>query len=247
MLEKDLYAPVKVFFEKEGFTVKSEVKDCDVICEKNGEFLICELKRSLSLDLILQGTARQRLSDFVYLCVPAGKTSRSHRKQRQLYSLLRRLSLGLLLVHGSDQDACVSMAIEAKGAGLKPNTKKKQRTKQEFVNRIGDYNIGGSHQTKIVTYYRECAILLAALLSENGGAMSPKDLVDLGAEKNAGTMLRNNRYGWFLHVSRGLYSLSDEGKTALSGYAEIAEVLIKKLQLLKTDIDKSEGRAEEVK
>ena len=199
MLEKDLYAPVKAFFEKEGFTVKSEIKDCDVICEKDGEFIICELKRSLSLELILQGTARQRLCDLVYLCVPAGKSSRSHRKQRQLYSLLKRLSLGLLLVHGDETDKCVSLAIEAQVAGIRVNQKKSQQTKKEFTNRIGDYNIGGSHQTKIVTYYRECVILIAALLFKNQGAMSPKELVNQGAVENAGSLLRNNIYGWFHH------------------------------------------------
>lgn len=230
MQEKDMYAPVKAFFEQREYTVKSEIKDCDMMCEKNGEFVICELKRSLNLDLILQGTARQRLCDYVYLCIPSKKANRTYRKQNQLYSMLRRLSLGLLLVHGDEKDSCVSLAIEAKAAGINLNRKKSQKTKKEFINRIGDFNVGGCNKTKIVTYYRECAILIAALLHKNEKFMSPKELVNLGAVKTAGGILRSNRYGWFNHEARGLYSLSDSGKMVIENeYCEVASVLLKKI------------------
>ena len=74
MKETDLYAPVKAFFEQQGYEVKAEVTDCDLVAIRESDPpVIVELKLSLSLDLLMQGIERQRITDAVYVAVPAGK------------------------------------------------------------------------------------------------------------------------------------------------------------------------------
>ena len=97
MREYDLYPAVKAFLEAQGYTVKAEVQDCDVVAIRGGEApVIVEMKTSFSLSLVFQGIARQGLSDNVYLAVPPfpARAGRS----RDALGLCRRLGLGLLTV-----------------------------------------------------------------------------------------------------------------------------------------------------
>ena len=74
--ERELYAPVKAFLEKQGYQVKAEVRGCDAVGLRGDEPpAIVELKRKFNLDLVLQGVARLGLSDRVYLAVD-GATAR---------------------------------------------------------------------------------------------------------------------------------------------------------------------------
>jgi hypothetical protein len=70
ILETSLYRPVKIFLEGLGFTVKGEVGGCDLVA-LNGDDLpvvvICELKLTFNLELILQGVDRVTASDEVWL------------------------------------------------------------------------------------------------------------------------------------------------------------------------------------
>ena len=60
MREDDLYPPIKAFLEAQGYAVKAEVGDCDVVAIRSGEPpVIVELKTSFPLPLIPQGIARQ--------------------------------------------------------------------------------------------------------------------------------------------------------------------------------------------
>ena len=54
MLEEELYIPVKKYFERRGFRIKGEVKNCDMAGVKGDILLIVELKRSFNLKLIYQ-------------------------------------------------------------------------------------------------------------------------------------------------------------------------------------------------
>ena len=79
MREQTLYPPVKAFLEAQGYEVKGEVNDCDVVAIRGEEPpIIVELKTGFSLPLVFQGIVRQGLSDNVYLAVPpfSGRTTR---------------------------------------------------------------------------------------------------------------------------------------------------------------------------
>ena len=62
--EEDLYAPVKAFFEGQGYEVKSEIRGCDLVAQRAAEPpVIVELKTGFTLPLVLQGIDRLALSD----------------------------------------------------------------------------------------------------------------------------------------------------------------------------------------
>ena len=87
MQETDLYQPVKDFFEAEGYEVKAEINGCDVVAIKDdAPTVIVELKTTFSLELVLQGIDRQKLSDDVYLAVPKPDTP-IKRKNNQFLDL----------------------------------------------------------------------------------------------------------------------------------------------------------------
>jgi hypothetical protein len=70
ILETSLYRPVKVFLEGLGFVVKGEVRDCDLVALKGDNLpaiVICELKLTFNLELILQGVDQATASDEVWL------------------------------------------------------------------------------------------------------------------------------------------------------------------------------------
>lgn len=73
--EVDLYQPVKDYFVKEGYEVYGEVNHCDVAAVKESELVIIELKLSLTIDLLIQATKRQRLTNQVYVAIPKPKYS----------------------------------------------------------------------------------------------------------------------------------------------------------------------------
>ena len=60
MAEADLYEPVKRFLEAQGYTVKGEVKACDIVAVRGEEPpVVVELKTSFSLPLVFQGIERK--------------------------------------------------------------------------------------------------------------------------------------------------------------------------------------------
>ena len=72
-METTLYQPVKGFLEAAGYTVKGEVGGCDLVGLSDGEpplVVVCELKLSFNLELILQAVDRQAQSEFLDAKVP---------------------------------------------------------------------------------------------------------------------------------------------------------------------------------
>ncbi|MEC0173066.1 hypothetical protein P4H54_32475, partial [Paenibacillus graminis] len=100
--ETELYAPLKSFFEKQGYDIKGEVRTCDLVGLRGDEEqpLIVEMKKSFNLALLLQGVERLRLSPNVYLAVERVRDKKGAVNQRwgELTGLCRRLGLGLVTV-----------------------------------------------------------------------------------------------------------------------------------------------------
>ncbi len=95
--ETDLYPPVLAWLESAGYTVHAEVNSCDIAARRGSELAVIELKRALNLDLILQAVRRQETAASVYVAVPAPQ--RQDKRWRDCLRLLKRLEIGLILVH----------------------------------------------------------------------------------------------------------------------------------------------------
>jgi hypothetical protein len=90
----------------------------------------------------------------------------------------------------------------------------------EFVRRTGDHNIGGTTRRPRVTAYREDALACAALLARNG-SMKAANVRDAAGVQTASLILRNDVYGWFEKVDRGIYDIAPAGRLALEHYADV--------------------------
>ena len=52
--EKELYLPTRHYFEKQGFSVDGEVKNCDLVAIKNDIVVVAELKKTFNISLVYQ-------------------------------------------------------------------------------------------------------------------------------------------------------------------------------------------------
>lgn len=227
LYEEDLYAPIRDYLTKEGYTVKGEVGHCDIMAVKYDDVLVVEMKKTLNLEVILQASIRQRLTDRVYIAVPKKGKVLFTKRWKNICYLLRRLELGLFLVSFKGERAFVEEVMPPqpfdRNLSKKASSRKKKSVLNEFSKRHGDYNIGGCTGKKLVTVYREQAIQIGALIGKYGD-LSPKKLKELGADKDkTSKILQDNHYGWFYRVSRGLYALSDKGKSELNEYCELVD------------------------
>ena len=99
ILETSLYLPVKIFLEGLGFVVKGEVGGCDLVALKGDDLpvvVICELKLTFNLELILQGVDRVTASDEVWLAARLSSRGRGRESDARFRNLCKRLGFGLL-------------------------------------------------------------------------------------------------------------------------------------------------------
>lgn len=223
--ESDLYKPIQNHFVKEGYQVYGEVKDCDMAIVKGEELIIIELKLNLSVDLLIQATKRQRLSELVYIAIPKPKHNRRSKRWTDICHLVRRLELGLILVSFSGNSKKTEVIFQPSPFNRKrtigKNKRKRQIVLEEINGRSTDFNIGGTNRTQIMTAYRENCIQIACYL-EQSGQVSPKALIEMGTGKKTPSILTKNYYGWFDRVKRGVYVLSEKGKRELKQYPELS-------------------------
>jgi len=227
MKETDLYYPTKELFESLGYDVQAEVQEIDVLATCGEDFIVIELKMDLNLKLIVQGAQRQKLSEVVYVAIPKPtyKVRMSNVFQEKVY-LLRRLGIGLIFVNFKESGPLATIEEDPLIFDLKKsqrlNKKTRDRALKEKSMRSGDYNLGGQKGTKI-TAYKENAILVAALLSQNG-VMKVSEIKKTAGEKS-GSILNQDYYGWFERVKKGYYQLSYKGQEAVLFY----DYIIKKI------------------
>ncbi|WP_407270323.1 DUF2161 domain-containing phosphodiesterase [Radiobacillus sp. PE A8.2] len=225
--EVELYKPIQAHLVREGYEVYGEVNDCDLVAKKGPELVIIELKLNLTVDLLIQATKRQKMSEVVYIAIPKPKKHNPRsRRWRDLSHLVRRLELGLIFVSFSGRGNQIEIVIPPtpfnRLKSLSQNNRKRQALLKEMAGRSADYNIGGSSQTQIMTAYRENCIQIATFLMQ-AGELSPKALIDMGTGKKTQSILSKNFYGWFTKVKRGVYCISDKGERELKQYAEVLE------------------------
>lgn len=209
MAETDLYLPVKRHLEAQGYSVKAEVRGCDVMAVRGDEPpLIVELKTGLTLRLLYQAMERLAVTEHVYIAVARPRRGMG----TSALKLCRRLGIGLIVV-----TAAGSLEVLADPVPYAPraNTKKRGLLLKEFNARSGDPNVGGSTRMPLITAYRQDALKCAAHLASSGPARI-RDVKAATAVDRAAGIFRDNVYGWFAKVERGVYGLSDAGHKALT-------------------------------
>ncbi|MCH7741499.1 MAG: hypothetical protein IIB71_02415 [Proteobacteria bacterium] len=218
MQETELFEPIKKYFERHGYSVNAEVKDCDVTATRNDELIVVELKTSPNMNLLIQATDRQSITDAVYVAIPDGTGNR--KRWRGVQRVLRRLQLGLLVVSFGPLGATVTKLFDPLPAQRRKLKGRRHAVIREIAERSSNYNTGGSTRTKLITAYRENAILVATCL-EHLGQCSPRRLRDLGTGDRTPGILSKNYYGWFHRIARGVYSITDQGRQEIRFYAEL--------------------------
>ena len=232
MQETDLFLPLKQFYEQLGYSVEGEVKDCDVLVKAGEDFLAVELKKDLNLKVILQAVNRQKLFDLVYIAVPMQKIKPKSRNYLDKLHLLRRLGIGLLLVHTvTGEVVCVQQPVEAeRGRVMAAAKKKRAAVIAEFEQRLLKNNTGGAVRKPITTAYREQCYRLAYLLKD--GPRTPAELAETGlVSKRVSAILNANFYGWFEKEKRGVYRLSPLGREVLKTEKKTFAALMKQASL----------------
>jgi hypothetical protein len=224
--EKDLYLPIREFFISQGFEVRGEVEHCDLCAIKNDEVVVVELKKNLSVELLVQAANRQKIADLVYVAIPKPKKLKMNSKWKDICHLLRRLEIGLILV-----DFSINKYVEVivqpepfdRVKSIQRNKRKRSKLVEEFKGRHQDLNIGGSRGTQLMTAYRENALYIACCI-DSLGPMSAKQIRKYGSdEKKTYSILYQNHYGWFYKVSDGIYDLTDKGKQDILVYKELSD------------------------
>lgn len=228
--EVDLYEPIQQYFMQQGFVVYAEVNDCDVVAVKEQEEpVIIELKLTLNLELLMQAAKRQRITEQVYIAIPKPTYSLRSQKWRDLSYVIRRLELGLIfvLVAGDQKEAKIMIepTMFNRKKSMQQSKKRKNQLMNEINGRSGNYNIGGSSKTKIMTAYKEQCIYIAVCLNKFG-PLSPKRLREIGTGDKTPKILSANYSGWFERVKRGVYMLNEKGLEEYLEYEEVAQIYI---------------------
>lgn len=208
--ESDLYIPVCEYFKSLGYDVQAEVKNCDLVAEKDGEIIIAELKKTFSLKLVYQAMDRQSISNLVYVVIPRPKKGAKGSQWRNMLKLMKKLNIGIITVAMDSPLKTVDIVAIPEALTKPQNNAKKSSLKKEVYERNLRTNTGGVNKTKILTAYREKSIYTLCIL-ELYKEIKPSELNRIMNEKYAGYILSRNYYGWFEKISKGIYGISEKG------------------------------------
>ncbi len=215
-METLLYLPVKGFLEKAGYVVKGEVGGCDLVGLSDDDppvVVVCELKLSFNLELILQAVDRAAVSDEVWIAARISAKGKGREADKRYRDLCRRLGIGML---GISDGGDVSIIVGSVSPMPRTNPKRRSRLMREHQKRRGDPALGGSTRTPLMTAYRQQALGCAAAL-----ASGPLRVRDIRASvPEAGKILQSNVYGWFERLDRGIYGLTNAGREALQRWPQ---------------------------
>ena len=227
-MEKELFNPIKKYFEGRGYTVDGEVDGMDMYMRRGDETAAVELKQTLDFRVFQQAALRQKLVDTVYVGTFNPKHMRSKAVRDKIY-ILKRLGIGLIAV--SKRTGRVEIISEPVVSPLedfkKMNRRRSEHAGAEFEKRRTKGNIGGVTRKKLITSYREDALLVLDALAELGGEGKSRDAATISGVKKASVIMNSNFYGWFEHVSTGVYRVTDAGYNALEEFEETVYVLKK--------------------
>ncbi|MEF0941135.1 DUF2161 domain-containing phosphodiesterase [Rhizobium sp. BR 362] len=215
-METALYLPIKNFLEAAGYAVKGEIGSCDLVGLSNDEspvVVICELKLTFNLELVLQAVDRATASDEVWIAARVSAKGKGRESDRRFRDLCRRLGFGMLAV---SDNGTVDVIVSPVAPMPRKNIRRRSRLVDEHKRRKGDPALGGSTRAPIMTAYRQQA--LACAMAIQNGQQRPRDIRANAPE--AAKILRHNVYGWFERVDRGIYALTELGSEALKRWPQ---------------------------
>jgi len=216
-METSLYRPVKAFLEAAGYEVKGEIGSCDLVGLSVGDpsiVVVCELKLSFNLELILQAVDRAAVADEVWIAARISAKGKGREADKRYRDLCRRLGIGML---GVSDAGDISVIVSSVSPMPRTNPKRRSRLVREHQRRRGDPALGGSTRTPIMTAYRQQALICAEALFD--GPLRPRDMRP--AAPDAGKILLGNVYGWFERVSNGVYQLTEAGRQTVARQREL--------------------------
>lgn len=211
-METSLYLPVKNFLEGAGYTVKGEIGGCDLVGLSDEDppvLVVCELKLSFNLELILQAVDRASVADEVWIAGRVSAKGKGRESDKRYRDLCRRLGIGML---GISDNGTVNVIVASVTPMPRTNPKRRSRLIREHQKRRGDPAVGGSTRTPLMTAYRQQALGCAAVLAS--GPLKVREIRSSVPE--AGKILQANVYGWFERIDRGVYGLTPAGLEALA-------------------------------
>ncbi len=221
MRETDLFTPLKTYLEGQGYSVHSEVKNCDIVAKKGTELIIVELKKQFSVALLAQAVKRKEVCDSVYVALPVPEGRARPPNLPAAKTILRRLEIGLILVDFKKTKTKIEVLLHPAPFNLRRRHRKRRAIISEIDGRFAEFDTAGSpaSQEKI-SAYKQQAIRIAYFLEKTGPA-SPKKIKTLSGSDKAQSILSSNFYGWFIRVERGVYALNSAGKKSLKRYASL--------------------------
>ena len=229
--ETDLYAPIHDYLEAHGYTVRAEVNHCDITAKKDDDLIVIELKRQFDVPLLIQATARRRITDSVYVAFPAPDDLGPKSRWQGIKRILRQLELGLILVFFAGNAPRIEVVFHPLPFQAQKRKQARRAVIREMDLRSGNYNQGGSTRTKLVTAYRENAIQIACCLDKLG-PLSTRKLRDLGTGPKTASILYGNVYGWFERIGHGVYAITSKGRQELESYPALAQQYFARIENL---------------
>lgn len=210
--ETDLFNPIKNYFLKNGYKVQAEVKNCDIVCLKDNELIVVEIKKSFNLKVLYQAIDRKNFSNNVYIAIQYPKNILK-KEIKYMIEILKNMGIGLIFVYLNNFSNQVEIVLTPTYKNISKNSKKRKNILKEFESRNLQTNLGGSSykKEKILTAYKEKVIYIACVLNILKKA-SPKQIREITKIENTSSILRLNYSNYFCKLERGVYSLSDEGK-----------------------------------
>ncbi len=212
--EEDMYKHIKKHYEKLGYKVDGEVKDCDVVCLKEDEIVVIEMKKTFNTKLLYQAISRQKITEKVYVAIPRPKKF-TIKKRREITVISGRLGIGVILINmtKSKYDK-FQIILEPKKVSVVVK-KKREEILNELNNRNLNINVGGVTNKKINTAYKEKVVKIATALEATKENTAKELIKTFECDKTTNRILYINNYKWFENVSRGVYKLNEYGEKKL--------------------------------
>ena len=225
-MERDLFLPIKTYFENFGYVCDGEVKGIDLYMENGEKNVAVELKQTLDFKSVQQAALRQKITDIVYIGIFKPKDIYSSAYKDKLY-LLKRLGIGLIVVtkRGQTVEIVSEPIVTELSSFQKRNVGKRKALSEEFHKRKTKNNIGGVNGTKLITGYREDALLVLDALIALAGEGSSRKVREVSGVANATRIMYQNYYGWFCNVSTGYYKVTETGRNALEEFSGVIAAL----------------------